>query len=243
MRLLSDLFSKTSTAFTNRSAFASPTEWQDPGEDRLQPPPAYVIWNCLGFRSVGEVLILLRHCICVGSGSFCHDWASHCSVLFWTPPFAPLDSLRMQQEGHCSGDILNCSICLIWIGNVHRFWTPKAGSPRQGGQGDDEPPAQAEMLGDKESAAPATGAPFSATTYAMPLDKHGVKRHEHADEIDQTKRARRTCTKDTTTDETNKQKLNQVASTDFSSNEHEDMSVSEHSATMSWTSWRRFQSQ
>ena len=27
-------FTKTSTALTNRSAFASPTEWQDPGEHR-----------------------------------------------------------------------------------------------------------------------------------------------------------------------------------------------------------------
>ena len=40
---------------------------------------------------LGEVLILLRHCwrdaffcVCVGSGSFCHDWALHCSVLFWS---------------------------------------------------------------------------------------------------------------------------------------------------------------
>ena len=38
-----------------------------------------------------ELLIPLRHCwrdtffgVCVGSGSFCHDWASHCSVLFWS---------------------------------------------------------------------------------------------------------------------------------------------------------------
>ena len=38
----------------------------------------------LSQRGVGEVLILLRHCVCVGSGSFCHDWASHCSVLFWS---------------------------------------------------------------------------------------------------------------------------------------------------------------
>ena len=27
-------FAKTSTALTNRSAFASPTEWEDPGEHR-----------------------------------------------------------------------------------------------------------------------------------------------------------------------------------------------------------------
>ena len=62
----------------------------------------------LSQHGVGEVLIPLRHCwrdpffcVCVGSGSFCHDWASHCSVLFWSldalfvfglPPFAPLDS-------------------------------------------------------------------------------------------------------------------------------------------------------
>ena len=42
-------------------------------------------------HAVGEVLIPLRHCwrdaffcVCVGSGSFCHDWALHCSVLFWS---------------------------------------------------------------------------------------------------------------------------------------------------------------
>ena len=74
-------FAKTSTALTNRSAFASPTEWQDPGNTvaaSMSPaPPAccpslpkhYVVWNCLGVvvagfprRGVGEVLILLRHC-------------------------------------------------------------------------------------------------------------------------------------------------------------------------------------
>ena len=59
----------------------------------------------LSQHGVGEVLIPLRHCwrdaffrVCVGSGSFCHDLASHCSVLFWSldalfvfwaPPFAP----------------------------------------------------------------------------------------------------------------------------------------------------------
>ena len=41
----------------------------------------------LSQHGVGEVLIPLRHCwrdaffcVCVGSGWFCHDWASHCSV-------------------------------------------------------------------------------------------------------------------------------------------------------------------
>ena len=53
-----------------------------------------IVWCCcrrLSQRGVGEVLIPLRHCwrdaffcVCVGSGSFCHDWASHCSVLFWS---------------------------------------------------------------------------------------------------------------------------------------------------------------
>lgn len=85
----------------------------------------------------------------------------------------------------------------------------------------------------------------------MPLDEHGVKRHEHADESDQTKRARfaddafsileagflldnsaagehapKTQRLD---DETNKQKLSQVTSTDLSLYEHEDMPVSVHS--------------
>ena len=43
----------------------------------------------LSQHGLGEVLILRRHCwpdaffcVCVGSGPFCHDWASHCSVLF-----------------------------------------------------------------------------------------------------------------------------------------------------------------
>ena len=43
----------------------------------------------LSQHGLGEVLIPLRHCwrdaffcVCVGSESFCHDWAPHCSVLF-----------------------------------------------------------------------------------------------------------------------------------------------------------------
>ena len=49
----------------------------------------------------GEVLILLRHCwrdaffcVRVGSGSFCHDWASLCSVLFWS-----FDALFFDNKG------------------------------------------------------------------------------------------------------------------------------------------------
>ena len=59
----------------------------------------------LSQHGVGEVLsaALAAGCffLCLrGSESFCHDWASHCSVLFWSldalflgsPPSPPLDS-------------------------------------------------------------------------------------------------------------------------------------------------------
>jgi hypothetical protein len=55
---------------------------------------------------------------------------------------------------------------------------------------DDEPPAQAGVPGVSESLAPAAGATSSPSAVEVPLDEHGVKRHEHADEVDQTKRAR-----------------------------------------------------
>ena len=82
----------------------------------------------LSQRGVGEVLILLRHCVCVGSGSFCHDWASHCSVLFWSfdalfvfwtpPPFVPLLSgdtfslvrIRVKFEAVTSFTICPCNV-------------------------------------------------------------------------------------------------------------------------------------
>jgi hypothetical protein len=38
--------------------------------------------------------------------------------------------------------------------------------------------------------APAAGATSSPSAVEVPLDEHGVKCHEHADEVDQTKRAR-----------------------------------------------------
>ena len=68
-------------------------------------------------HGVGVVLIPLRHCwrdaffcVCVGSGSSCHDWASHCSVLFWSldalfvlrlppPPWTP--NAAALQVGFC----------------------------------------------------------------------------------------------------------------------------------------------
>ena len=69
----------------------------------------------LSQHGVGEVLIPLWHCwrdaffcVCVGSESFCHDWASHCSVLFWSldalfvfglPPFRPPRLLTRQLCG------------------------------------------------------------------------------------------------------------------------------------------------
>ena len=120
-------FAKTGAALTNRSAFASLTEWQDPGEHGCwlkvsgpacmlpifaKAPCCLELFGCccrrLSQHGVGEVLIPLRHCwrdaffcVCVGSGWFCHDWASHCSVfllsfdgllVFGFPSFAPLDS-------------------------------------------------------------------------------------------------------------------------------------------------------
>ena len=113
---------------------------------------------------------------------------------------------------------------------------------------DDEPPAQAGAPGVSESLAPAAGATSSPSAVEVPLDEHGVKRHEHADEVDQTKRARfaddafsileagfllddsavgehapKTPRLD---DTTYKQKLNQITSTDLSLYEHEDMPVS-----------------
>ena len=120
-------FAKNGAALTKSNTLASVTEWQDSGEHGCwlkvsspacmlpifaKAPCCLELFGCccrrLSQHGVGEVLILLRHClrdasfcVCVGSGSFCHDWASHCSVLFWSldalfvfglPPFAPLDS-------------------------------------------------------------------------------------------------------------------------------------------------------
>ena len=58
------------------------------------------------FGIVCVLLLLLRHCwrdvffcVCLGSGSFCHDWASHRSVLFWSLDasfvFGPLPPRRL----------------------------------------------------------------------------------------------------------------------------------------------------
>ena len=99
----------------------------------------------------------------------------------------------------------------FWVGNVYRFWAllpSKVMTSRQLRRGC---LVIKKVLHQRRVHHPVQ------LHMQMPLDEHGVKRHEHADESDQTKRARRTCTKDTTTDdETNKQKLNQVTSTDLS---------------------------
>ena len=81
---------------------------------------------CLEFGSlaqaftadVGEVLIPLRHCwpdaffcVCLGSGSFYHDRASHCSALFWSLDalFAcgllPLRPLGLLTRQLCGSDV------------------------------------------------------------------------------------------------------------------------------------------
>ena len=70
----------------------------------------------LSQHGLGEVLILRRHCwpdaffcVYVGSGSFCHDWASHCSVLFSSfdalfvfglPPHPFASRLLTHAKGH-----------------------------------------------------------------------------------------------------------------------------------------------
>ena len=117
-------FAKTGAALTNRSAFASHrmagsrdtvANWRSLAPPAccsslpFKAPCCLELFGCccrrLSQHGVGEVLIPLRHCwrdvffcVCVGSGWFCHDWASHCSVfllsfdgllVFGFPPFAP----------------------------------------------------------------------------------------------------------------------------------------------------------
>ena len=101
-------FKTPGQASGSRGMFA---DWRSPAPPGAKEHVANLCQNCcrrLSQHGVGEVLILLRHCwpdaffcVCLGSGSFGHDWASHCSVLFWSldalfvfglPPFAPLDS-------------------------------------------------------------------------------------------------------------------------------------------------------
>ena len=92
----------------------------------------------LSQHGVGEVLIPLRHClrdasfcVCVGSGSFCHDWASHCSVLFWSldalfvfglPPFAPYRLLTRQLCG--SGCVCRPEFSIIRLKNNSIYLKP-----------------------------------------------------------------------------------------------------------------------
>ena len=106
----SDLFCEKWRSINKSNTSASVTEWQDSGEHGswlkvsspacmlpifAKAPCCLELFGCccrrLSQHGVGEVLIPLRHCwpdaffcFCVGSGSFCHDWASHCSVLFWS---------------------------------------------------------------------------------------------------------------------------------------------------------------
>ena len=108
----SDLFCEKWRSFAKKQYFCkcSVAEWQDSGEhgcwlkvsspacmlpNFAKAPCCLELFGCCCRRhsqhGVGEVLIPLRHCwrdaffcVCVGSGSFCHDWASHCSVLFWS---------------------------------------------------------------------------------------------------------------------------------------------------------------
>ena len=63
---------------------------------------AFTPWRGWGADSAATLLAGCLFCVCLGSGSFYHDRASHCSALFWSldalfvfrlPPFPPLDSL------------------------------------------------------------------------------------------------------------------------------------------------------
>ena len=92
----------------------------------------------LSQHGVGEVLIPLRHCwrhaffcVCVGSGSFCHDWASHCSVLFWSldalfvfglPPLRPSRLLTRQLCG--SGCVCRPEFSIIRLKNNSIYLKP-----------------------------------------------------------------------------------------------------------------------
>ena len=103
-------FAKNGAALTKSNAFASVTEWQDSGEHgcwlKVSSPACMLpIFAkapcCCCCRRLSQHRRDAFFCVCVGSGSFCHDWASHCSILFWSldalfvfglPSFAPLDS-------------------------------------------------------------------------------------------------------------------------------------------------------
>ena len=146
------------------------------------------------------------------------------------------------------GSKLVFTVSGIWgwsFSSTTRTWKPMSKTTPH--EDDDKPPAQAGVPGVSESVAPAA-ARSSPSAVEVPLDEHGVKRHEHADEIDQTKRARfagdalsileagfrlddsavgeHAAKTPRLDDEKYKKKLNQVTSTDLTLYEHEDMPVS-----------------
>ena len=95
-------FAKTSTALTNRSALASPTEWQDPGEHRcwfkVSSPacrlPIFAKAPCclelFGCCWVGNVYRFLRFCfvlvffVCLLCfGGFAFGWCLFLGLVYW----------------------------------------------------------------------------------------------------------------------------------------------------------------
>ena len=97
-------------------------------------PCCLVLFGCccrrLSQHGVGEVLILLRHfwqdaffCVYVGSGSFCQDWASHCSILFWSLDalfifgFLPLPPRLLTRELCGSGCVCRPEFSIIRLKN------------------------------------------------------------------------------------------------------------------------------
>ena len=78
---------------------------------------------------MGEVLILLRHCwrdaffcVCVGSGSFCHDWASHCSVWFWSLDALSVFGLPLRPPRLLTRQLCG-SVCVVFSSGVFGPWT------------------------------------------------------------------------------------------------------------------------
>ena len=137
-------FAKTSTALTNRSAFASPTEWQDPGEHRcwfkVSSPacrlPIFAKAPCclelFGCCWVGNVYRFFAVFFCVGI--FCL-FALFWWVCFWLVfvswfGLLVVTSLRPSGLLQFTFDGLVYALITLAAGNVYRFWTPKGGSPQ-----------------------------------------------------------------------------------------------------------------
>ena len=150
------LFAKIGAALTNSSAFASAgsrgtrllIEGFQPSLEQKSRLPIFAkapccleLFGCccrrLSQHGLGEVLILRRHCwpdaffcVCVGSGSFCHDWgrtAQFCfgllmRCLFLGSPPSPLRLLTRQLCG--SGCVCCPEFSIIRLKNNSIYLKP-----------------------------------------------------------------------------------------------------------------------